>query len=602
MKEVDLNAQKNQDKNRLKTISIDSSVFSNHQSQTLADMLSQSSVFVKDYGPGMVATPGFRGTSYDQTKTFWNGIPLNSSMYGIQDLNLVPVFLLDGVDINYGGTSLLNGSGGFGGSLNLKSNPRSEPYQAELISTVGSFGEIKNCLGINYGNSKIWAGTKVYDESAENNFPYINTFQWGNPPEIENDASTRQYGVLQSFGWQISDKDIFTANAWYQYSFRNLPQTMISDLNHEYQIDESIRADAQYTHYENNYNWGIDGSYANEYLFYHNELDGINEPGTNQRYELKADINPSFKIPFHLNGGLDEIEEVANIQEYQGIKQRNRTGAWADASYDLSKRWQIGLIARAEAIDFKSIQPAFTASASYRALKKEELDFHINGGHNYNYPNLNDLYWYPGGNPNLQPEHTWFGEAGVISDIDLHHHNTLHSDITIFSNWIDNYILWTPTSGSYWQAENLKKVWARGLEASVSFDHKTPVADILVKASYQYTPSTDQSLISAYDQTLDAQLIYIPLQTAQALCNVSYKKYSFTAEYTYTGSRNTTDIPLPGYSLVNLYIGRTFIYRKIHFNLTARCYNIFNESYQAIIWRPMPGRWYELSLKIDLWK
>jgi len=602
MKEVDLNAQKNNDKNRLKTITIDSTVLINHQSQTLADLLSQSSVFVKDYGPGMVATPGFRGTAADQTKTFWNGIPLNSSMYGIQDLNLIPVFLLDAVDINYGGASLANGSGGFGGSLNLKSDSKNEPYQAELISTVGSFGDIKNCLGMNYGSTKIWGGTKVYYEMAENNFPYINTFQWGNPAETEKDAATYQYGVLQSFGWQLSEKDILTANAWYQYSYRHLPQTMISDLNHEYQIDESIRTNAEYRHYENNYNWGIDASYANEYLYYHNELDGINEPSTNQRYELKADINPVFKIPFHFNGGLDEIEEVANIKEYEGIKQRNRTGLWADAGYDISKRWEIGLIARTEEIDFRSVQPAFTASASYKALKKEELNFHINGGHNYNYPNLNDLYWYPGGNPNLQPEHSWFSEAGANSDIDLHNHNTLHSDISVFSNWIDNYILWTPASGSIWQAENLKKVWARGIEASVSFDHKTSVADIMVKVSYQYTPSTDQSLVSAYDQTLGEQLIYIPAQTAQALCSASYLKYSLTAEYTYTGSRNTTDIPLPGYSLVNLFVGRALVYHKIHFNLTARCYNLFNESYQAIIWRPMPGRWYELSLKVDLWK
>ena len=602
MNEVDLNAQKNNDKNRLKTIIIDSSILNNHQSQSLADLLSQSSVFVKDYGPGMVATPGFRGTADDQTKTFWNGIPLNSSMYGIQDLNLVPVFLLDGVDINYGGASLLNGSGGFGGSLNLKSDSKSEPYQAEIISTVGSFGEIKNCLGIDYGSSKIWGGTKVYDESANNNFPYINTFQWGNPAEIEKDAATHQYGALQSFGWQISDKDILTANGWYQYSYRHLPQTMISDLNHEYQVDESVRTDVQFRHYENNYNWGIDGLYANEYLFYHNELDGINEPSTNQRYELKADINPAFKIPFHLNAGIEEIQEVANIKEYEGVKQRNRTGAWVDAGYDISKKWQVGLIARTEAIDFKSVQPAFTASASFKALKKEELNLHINGGHNYNYPNLNDLYWYPGGNPNLQPEHSWFGEAGASSEIDMCHQNTLHSDITLFSNWIDNYILWTPVSGSIWQAENLKKVWARGIEASVSFDHKTSVSDILVKASYQYTPSTDQSLVSAYDQTLGEQLIYIPTQSAQAFCNVSYKKYSFTAEYTYTGSRNTTDIPLPGYSLVNVFTGRAFLYHKIHFNLAARCYNLFNESYQAIIWRPMPGRWYEISLKVDLWK
>src|SRR6185437_14975865 len=405
-----------------------------------------------------------------------------------------------------------------------------------------------------------------------------------------------------SFGWQVSPKDIFSADAWCQYSFRHLPQTMISDVNHEYQVDKSIRADAKYRHYESNYNWGIDASYVNEYLFYHNELDDINEPSTNQRYELKADINPVFKIPFHLNAGLDEIEETANIKEYNGLKQRNRTGLFADASYDILKRWQIGLVARTEVIDFKLPQPAFTASASFRALKKEELDFHINGGHNYNYPNLNDLYWYPGGNANLQPEHSWFGEAGASSDIDLHNGNSIHSDMTIFSNWVDNYILWTPLSGSNWQAENLKKVWARGLEASVSFDHKTASTEVLLKASYQYTPSTDQSLVSAYDQTLGEQLIYIPLQTAQALCNVAYLKYSLTAEYTYTGARTTTDISLPGYSLANVFISRAFIYNKFHFDLTARCYNIFNESYQAIISRPMPGRWYELSLKAELWK
>ncbi len=602
MKEVELNAQKKQDKERLKTIHIDSSLLNNHQSETLADLLSQSSVFVKDYGPGMMATPGFRGTSYDQTKIYWNGILLNSSMYGTQDLNLIPVFLLDGVDINFGGASLVNGSGGFGGSMNLISDGKTAPYQAELISTIGSFGKIENGLSVNYGTNKIWAGTKIYEETAQNNFPFINNFQWGNPVQTENDAATKEYGLLQSIGWRPTEKDMLTANIWYQYTDRQLPQTMISDLNREYQIDASLRSDINYRHYESNYNWGIDGSYANEFLFYHNELDDINEPSTNQRYNLKADINPEFKLPLHLNAGTEEIEEVANTQEYNGPKQRNRLGAWADAGYDLSKKFQVGLVARTEEVNFKTLETAFTASASYKILKKDLLDLHINGGRNYNYPNLNDLYWYPGGNPNLQPEHTWFGEAGFTSDISISKTNIIHSELTAFSNWVDNYILWTPGSGSFWEAQNLKKVWARGMEASMSYNHKSNNLNYEIRGSFQYTPSTDQSLLSPYDHTLGTQLIYIPLEAAQALCKASFKQYHASLEYTYTGARNTTDIPLPGYSLVNIFMGKTFRIHKIQFDLTARCYNLLNMSYQAIIWRPMPGRWYELSLKADLWK
>ena len=602
MKEVELNALKNQDKERLKTIRMDSTILNNHQTETLADLLTQSSVFVKEYGPGMSATPSFRGTSYDQTKIYWNNIPLNSSMYGTQDLNLIPVFLLDGIDIHYGGASLVNGSGGFGGSIDLISDSKNQPYRAEFISSAGSFGKIENGLSVNYGTNKCWASTKIYEAAAQNNFPYINNFQWGNPVQTETDAATNEYGILQSFGIKPTEKDIITANIWYQNADRHLPQTMISDLNHEFQRDASLRTDVNFRHYETRYNWEIDGSYANEYLFYHNELEGINEPGTNQRYNLKADINPEFKWPIHLNAGMEDIEEVANIQEYNGAKERNRLGLFENASYDLSTGWQIGLVARAEEVNFKTTEPAFTASTSYKLIKKDILNIYMNAGRNYNYPNLNDLYWYPGGNANLQPEHTWFGEAGLHADIPVSKANSIHSDIAVFSNWVDNYILWTPGSGSIWQAQNLKKVWARGLEASLEFVHSHHSWYYEIKGAFQYTPSTDQSLLSAYDQTLGTQLIYIPLLAAQAQFNAAYKAYSVSVEYSYTGGRNTTDIPLPGYALVNIYLARAFKIYKMHFTLTAKCYNLFNESYQAIIWRPMPGRWYELSLKADLWK
>jgi vitamin B12 transporter len=602
MKEIELFGNRKSEKDLLKTISVDSADINNHFSSSLTDLLSQSSVYIKNYGTSMVATPGFRGTAADHTKTYWNDIPLNSSMYGIQDLNLVPVFLLDGVDVNYSGASLVDGSGGFGGSLNLSSNTRPSPNQIELLSAVGSFGEAKEYIGVNYGPGKWWAGTKAYYCVAQNDFPYINTFRFGNPAEIEKDASMYQYGVLQSFGWQIDANDLLRANAWYQNSYRNLPQTMISNDNHEYQKDESLRADVNFRHYGKGYNWGLDGSYAREYLYYYNLISDIRSPSYNDRYELKADYKFEFKIPLNLKTGISDAEEVATIKEYNGLKMRNRDAIWADADYQLSKRLQVGLIARTESVNFIAPQLAYTGSVAFKALNEDKLVLHINGGRNFNLPNLNDLYWYPGGNPKLQPEHTWFAEAGASSDIKFKNASEIKADFTLFSNLVDDYILWTPTGSSYWQAQNLKTVWARGIESSVSFNHKWRASGLFVRAGYQFTPSTDQNKVSAYDQQLGRQLIYVPVHTAQGLVRFSYRKYELTTEYTYTGPRNTTDRQLPGFELVNVFAGRSFKWHKISFNILAKCNNLFNEAYQVIIWRPMPGRWYELSLKINIEK
>lgn len=47
--------------------------------------------------------------------------------------------------------------------------------------------------------------------------------------------------------------------------------------------------------------------------------------------------------------------------------------------------------------------PTFSAGASY-ALIRDLLDVKGSVAYNYHYPTLNDLYWVPGGNSDLNPE------------------------------------------------------------------------------------------------------------------------------------------------------------------------------------------------------
>ncbi|TRZ74047.1 MAG: hypothetical protein D4R97_04540, partial [Bacteroidetes bacterium] len=66
-----------------KKVRIDSTILVQYLSADLSTILSQySTVFVKSYGNGSLATPSFRGTSANHTQVEWNGISINSPMLG----------------------------------------------------------------------------------------------------------------------------------------------------------------------------------------------------------------------------------------------------------------------------------------------------------------------------------------------------------------------------------------------------------------------------------------------------------------------------------------------------------------------------------------
>ena len=73
-----------------KTEAIDSTVKEQFKYTSIADLLSyNSSVFIKNYGPGGLATTAFRGGNASQTAVLWNGFNLQNAMLGQADLSLM---------------------------------------------------------------------------------------------------------------------------------------------------------------------------------------------------------------------------------------------------------------------------------------------------------------------------------------------------------------------------------------------------------------------------------------------------------------------------------------------------------------------------------
>lgn len=70
---------------------------------SLGEVLQQETgLFLRQYGPGMLASLSMRGTSAGHNALFWNGLPVNSPSLGQADYSIFPVGGFDAVNIHYG--------------------------------------------------------------------------------------------------------------------------------------------------------------------------------------------------------------------------------------------------------------------------------------------------------------------------------------------------------------------------------------------------------------------------------------------------------------------------------------------------------------------
>jgi vitamin B12 transporter len=87
------------------------------------------------------------------------------------------------------------------------------------------------------------------------------------------------------------------------------------------------------------------------------------------------------------------------------------------------------------------------------------------------------------------------------------------------------------------------------------------------------------------------------------MLKISWTRFFSTIRIIYVSRRYITADNLqflPGYSLTNLNLGGKFSSGGFDSEINLTLENIFNTNYQNIVWYPMPGRAYSLSVIIKL--
>lgn len=587
----------------IKTQNIDSASLNQYKQGNLANLLeNESPLFIKSYGMGSLAVTSFRGGSAQHTAILWNGFNINSPMYGQFDLSLIPNSFIKNVSIHYGGTSTLWGSGAVGGAIHLSNDMKFDKgITAEVGASYGSFSSYGQNIRIEISKPKWVSSLKLFNLSAENNFPFYNTQVADSPKQNQSNAELKEYGLLTENHFRINNRQKINICFWYQHNDRNIPPNMLQTVNKTNQKDDSYRITSEWQRTSDKTIVLARVAYFDESLLYSDIAYNYESPNHSQTVIAEVESKIRLQKNHLVNIGVNNTYAQAVSDGYPDQPTQNRVALFASYRYTSgNEKFSSTLSARQEMVENKFVPFTYSLGLDYSVFKW--LLIKGNASRVYRIPTFNDLYWIPGGNLDLSSESGYCEEAGLLLK-----HTSANSKIslsfegTIFNRNMDNWILWLPGLG-YWSPQNIMEVWSRGTETKSEISVQVSKLKFRLGVMTNYVVSTNQKVKTENDASVDKQLIYVPMYSGSGKFSVEYKNLAVTYRQTYTGYRYTsTDNTeyLEPYSIGSIYASYKYSFKNYSANIFAQVNNLFNENYQVLLNRAMPLRNYQAGISIQ---
>ncbi|KPL13002.1 MAG: hypothetical protein AMS26_15760 [Bacteroides sp. SM23_62] len=624
----------------MKQSSVDTVVLRDKANLSLSQLLSENTlVFIKEHGRGALATASFRGTAASHTQVNWNGININDPMAGMVDFSLIPVYVVDDLNLKHGAASLADRSGGLGGSINIGNRVDwQNRFGLKYMQGIGSYSTFDEFLSVGFGGPRFQSSTRLYHNYSANDFRFINrgianvdpeTGGITHPVDTNDNAGYTRYGILQEFYFRPNMKNRLSLKWWGQAADRSIPRATSyegpdnSNLNRQQDVDHKVVAD--WKHYAASGRLMVRSGYSDKKLNYslRNQVPGVGlVPAIYSESRQHSFLNTlsyshDFSSLFSAEGRVHaDYHDVVSRDTVTGSgydRSRAEVSGFVALRRNFAERVNVNFMLRQDWIDGKRTPLVPYLGFDFRVLKGEDLILKGNIARNYKVPSLNSLYWQPGGNPDLQPEEGLSYELGVEYQAvlgggggSLGH--LLKTELTAYRSDITNWIIWIPSFKGYWEPQNIKRVLARGLEFTAMLHGSLGPVSYKTAGTYAYTRSTNYGDPLVWsDESYGKQLPYIPVHSGNVMVNLSWRGFFLTWQHNSYSERYTTSSNDPTrrdwlypYFMNDLVAGKDFRWNKVSFTAEFKVYNLFDETYHSVLYRPMPGRNYLLMLMIKL--
>ncbi|RSK51154.1 TonB-dependent receptor [Hymenobacter rigui] len=588
---------------------LDSLALTNYRTGTLTDALSaRTAIYLKNYGPGQLASITLRGTSARHTAVLWNGFNINLPSLGEADFSLLPVSGNAQIEIQPGPAGATYGNGAVGGTVLLSSATRwGAGWRGTAQADYGSYGLGAGTVEAAFSNQKLAVRTSLLYRQAENDFPYYTREAQGLVRRRQENAAFRQASLTQDVTLRLGQRSEVSAAAWLTDADRQIQPGIGTNNTRAQERDQSRRLMAGYRYVTQAHEWAGRAAWFEDVLNYRDEVSGLSESRV-RTSQAQAEHTWTFAPNASVRAGAEAQHFAAQVDGY-GSQPRteNRYSGFALLRYDPRPRLRLSLNLRQAMLPGRRPPLTPTAGAEWIALQTAQHAIQLKGNasRSYRAPTLNERYWRPGGNPGLLPEQGIGYEGGVTHTLTATPaHLQLQTELTAYRQLVDNWVQWTP-GASYWSPRNLRQVRAQGLEASTQLTWKQGRYTAAARASYSFTQSEKTKGVATDNDPVGRQLPFVPLHTGAFSTDHTWRSWQLSTALTFTGYRYTdasaTEF-LPSYLLLNATAGYTLTARPgWRLQLLAQGYNLTNRLYQSYQNRAMPPRHGSLSLRL-LWQ
>ncbi len=586
----------------LKVLTIDSATLQNAATENISTILTNlTTITVKAYGAGGNTSTSFRGAGANHTQFLWNGININSTMLGQADMNMLPNFFTDNISIYHGGASLSGNSGALGGSIHITNKPDwTRNFGIDVMQSVGSWNTYGTYLKTIFGNRLFHSTTRLFYNNSDNN--YLFKRYDGGEDLRNNNAQYNAAGLIQEFYWKPNGSNNFSAILLMQQSQHYFQGA----VNANFQENTCGRTVADWTFDRGNFRVISRVAFVKNYLQYISPDLRLDSRNTEQIItgSIDAKLSVNEKVNFSSGLGINQSNVFSN--NYLGNQGRMQGSASVGVNGLLLKKKLSYLFMLKQELYNELFVPIIpSAGVEYLLFPKGKISLKSNISRNFHMPSMNDLYWNPGGNPNLKPEEGYFFESGILYNRSSNDAvQKFSAEATFFYAEIFNNIIWIPSGyASYWHAQNLKETRSEGIETHLTYAVKFRKIGIEFSGNYSYTSAINKTAVGANDMSTGKQLIYVPYHSGNASFQIRRSNVFFNYIFSYTGIRYIyadNSWYLPPNMLSDMSIGGTLRFQKIIFTLQGTVANIMNADYQAVAGYPMMRRNYRLTLRISI--
>lgn len=585
---------------------IDSSTTRFYTQNTMPLLLQlHSNVFVKNYGVGSLSTISLRGSSAAQTSVTWQGMQLNNAMTGLSDISSIPVSFFENINIEYGNNMQTHT---IGGSIQLSNETNFDSTSKDIRVGLG-YESLRNqslFLSSSYHSQKMYNQLKAFISSGKNE--YVTDYLDKNESILLQHAEYKNIGLLNDFAYKMNAYNLVSVHIWMQQNIRNIPPTIFEETSAKEEKTNSFRSVIQWNKTKNKC----------KQIF----LTGMNKEqyayvDTNSKISYNADVI-SIPMQYTLQYSLCKNQRVSvqfagNSNQILQQKDANLTKGSVSLFYtieNIAKRISIETQVQKEYSSIFQLQWVMKIAANAKVMRGVNLFTCVSK--NYRAPTLNELYFNPGGNINLQPELSKNLESGVTYK-HARNKSNLDAECTAYQREVDNWISWF--GNAILTPHNIQQVESKGLEINTNYhiqlnalshQNKTNPTRTEVEPKrlhvgllYAYTLSYTKESKITNDFSIGKQIPYVPRYQFKTNIGFSTKKIDMKYVFTYTGYRFvTTDESqyLMPYKTSNLFFAYRHHIRRSSMEYTFKALNLFNERYESIVGRIMPKRNYSIEL------